>query len=549
MGQKRAMDENIGPFTYNAGRFVVSTCFLFLVRPSMQNLIDSNISLHKDFRTTLVNKTVEKIRLNFPILMSTENFHLCLWSLLNGVGIFLANELLQVGLVSTSAGKAAFIVGLYVVFIPAMEQLWNISNEFYWQTWASAGMCVIGLFFMSGCVDAMMAENGESCSDAVGRGDILVFASMLAFSCALMVTDTAAKRVDCIDLTCGSFVVTTVLCIAMALCFEPSEWISWPPLHALQQGWDMVLLVGVSEASAMGLGTLGQMYTPAARAALLTSLEASVSAFFAYIFLGEVLSYAELFGCVLMLSATLVSTSALEDEDQEDDSDAEDDIPDDGSVASIKRRRARSVRKRRRHFKNVYKRRTKSAGSLRGIPRRTYSYSEIESAHHEAETEALLEPTLQRSVSDPVLCSSGNDELTLEGHEGSVVEMVRSYVHDGIDVVNMLLHSDTSKAGSPVSMASEKRNVPDASSDLSSSISSSAHSDQWLDDSRDLTQDTSGDGEYQSSTTDSERHRTAMQYSSSLNHEYSHLLAIPPYSPRRNGSGTIDTTTYGSLQR
>jgi uncharacterized membrane protein len=340
--------------------------------------------------------------------------------------------------------------------------------------------------------------------------------------------------------------VTTVLCIAFALFFEPNEWVTWPPLSVLERGWDMVVLVGVSEASAMGLGTLGQMYTPASRAALLTSLEASVSAFFAYVFLDEVLSYAELFGCMLMLSATMVSTSALEDEEQEDDSDAEDEIPDDGSLASIKRRRARSVRKRRRHFKNVYKRRTRDASSLRGLQRRTYSYSEIESAQHVAETEALVDPPLKRSASDPILSSQGNEDGS---QEGSVVELVRSFVHNGMDMAALLLHG--SHGESPVSLASEKRDVPDASSDLSSSPSSS-RSEHWGDGAQDFIPEIppyggSGDRESETSSNSGDKRHAAVQCSSSLNHEYSHLLAIPPYSPRRNGSGILDGT-YGSLQ-
>ena len=537
MGQKRAMDENIGPYTYNAGRFVVSTFYLFTIRPWMQSLIESNISLHKDYGATLVNRIVDRARHIFPMELSSASFHLFFWSVLNGIGLFLANELLQVGLVTTAAGKSAFIVGLYVVFIPAFEQMWSISSDFCWQTWAAAGMCLVGLFFMSGCVDAMVSDVGESCSDAVGMGDVLVFAGMLAFSATFMISDTAAKRVDCIDLTCWSFLVATVLCIGVAVVLESRVWSTWPPLRVVRHSWDMVLLVGVSEASAMGLGTLGQMYTPASRAALLTSLEASVSAFFAYLFLGEVLSYYELFGCFLMLSATLVSTAVLDDDlDNDDESDGDEDIPDDGSMASIRRKKARNVRRRRRHFKNVYKRRTRSFSSVRETRRRASSFSELENTHggglagadHQSDCDTV---PLIRSVSDSMLCTAGINATASDVEDGSVVHVVLSYVQDGLDKVLGL-----SDARSPFSKT--QRGAPDVASDISSSPESHHIWDE------EYIPDIPLFVGHRSNRSRGGSEAEVGELTTSKSSEYSHLLEIPEYSPR---SRSQSETRYGTL--
>ena len=529
------MDENIGPYTYNAGRFIVSTCYLFIIRPWMQSLIESNISLNKDYGATMVNRIVDRVRNIIPIKLSSASFHLYFWSFLNGIGLFLANELLQVGLVTTTAGKSAFIVGLYVVFIPALEQLWGISSDFCWQTWAAAGMCLAGLFFMSGCVDAMVSDVGESCSDAVGMGDVLVFAGMLAFSATFMISDTAAKRVDCIDLTCWSFLVATVLCIGVAVVFDSDIWNTSSLVTVMGQSWDMVLLVGVSEASALGLGTLGQMYTPASRAALLTSLEASVSAFFAYLFLGEVLSYYELFGCFLMLSATLVSTAVLDDDlDNDDESDGDEDIPDDGSIASIRRKKARNVRRRRRHFKNVYKRRTRSFSSMRDMQRRTCSFSEVENGHSsdvngaEQKRDGDMIP-LNRSVSDSVLCTGDSEGAGNALEDGSVVQAVMNYVQDGVDKVFGQGHVSPS--------SSPHRGVPDAASDISSSPGSS-HQDWEREGSSDIPPYAGKKSKKRRSGSGTGRDEASASQSS----EYSPLLAIPPYSPRN--SGQID---YGAI--
>lgn len=526
VGQKHAMDINLGPYTYTACRFIVSTCFVFLVRPYMKSWIESNISGNKDFSGTFVNRQIDRLRKVFPIQLSADDFQLYFWSFVNGLGLFFANELLQIGLITTTAGKAAFIVGLYVVFIPAMEQLWS-GADFCWQTWVAAGMCLVGLFFMSGCVDAMNSgEEGASCSDAIGMGDMFVFASMLAFSAAFMISDTAAKRVDCIDLTCWSHFFATVVCVVVAIVFETDQWISWPPLRVLGDGWEVIALVGVSEVCAMGLGTLGQMYTPAARAALLTSLEASVSAFLAYLFLGEILSYWELFGCFLMLSATLVSTAVLDDEGGDgedfDGDDDDDEIPDDGSIGSIRRKRARSVRRRRRHFKNVFRRRTKSLAGLLVGKMRTYSLGEM-------------------------------DYEQLNGGGVLGVEFEGPPRAEGEDAPLMLYHPMT--YGATGNDSSLPKNVAGETSDVQSDLSVSSHEEMFTDDERwgasarllgvqSISVAPGGKrgsmersrAQQDESQGDSSRVMDPLSYGSALNAEYAESLAIPPYTPSRENS-------------
>ena len=60
------------------------------------------------------------------------------------------------------------------------------------------------------------------------------------------------------------------------------------------------------------------MYISPTRSALIMSLEATFSAFLAFIFLHEVLSVSELVGCGLMFTATLLSTTASVEDDEDD---------------------------------------------------------------------------------------------------------------------------------------------------------------------------------------------------------------------------------------
>lgn len=57
------------------------------------------------------------------------------------------------------------------------------------------------------------------------------------------------------------------------------------------------------------------MYISPTRSALIMSLEATSSAFLAYIFLHEVLSISELIGCCFMFSATVLSTTSSAEEE------------------------------------------------------------------------------------------------------------------------------------------------------------------------------------------------------------------------------------------
>jgi drug/metabolite transporter (DMT)-like permease len=54
-------------------------------------------------------------------------------SLLAGLILFAGASLQQVGIVHTTAGKAGFITGLYVVVVPLLGLLWGHRTP--WGTW------------------------------------------------------------------------------------------------------------------------------------------------------------------------------------------------------------------------------------------------------------------------------------------------------------------------------------------------------------------------------------------------------------------------------
>lgn len=77
----------------------------------------------------------------------------------------------QVGIVYTTAGKAGFITGLYVIIVPIMGLLWKQRTHLF--TWIGAILAVTGLYFLS--------IKGNF---SVNKGDFIVLAG--AFIWAVM---------------------------------------------------------------------------------------------------------------------------------------------------------------------------------------------------------------------------------------------------------------------------------------------------------------------------------------------------------------------------
>ncbi|RLD07794.1 MAG: EamA family transporter, partial [Chloroflexota bacterium] len=64
-----------------------------------------------------------------------------------GLFLFFGATFQQLGLVFTTAGKAGFITGLYVVIVPLLGMLWGDRGSLY--SWLGAVVAVVGLYFLS----------------------------------------------------------------------------------------------------------------------------------------------------------------------------------------------------------------------------------------------------------------------------------------------------------------------------------------------------------------------------------------------------------------
>ncbi len=207
--------------------------------------------------------------------------------LITGVLLFLGSSLQQVGIVYTTAGKAGFITGLYVVIVPVLGLVWKQRPGA--GVWIGAVLAVAGLYLLT-ISDDLRIE----------LGDFLVFLCAVAFALHVLAIGWLVARVDCVKLAAAQFAVTSVLSLVVAFVFEevlPS---------ALIDGIIPILYGGIMSAGiAYTLQIVAQRQAPPAHAAIILSLESVFAVLAGWIILNEILGGREIAGCLLMLTGML----------------------------------------------------------------------------------------------------------------------------------------------------------------------------------------------------------------------------------------------------
>jgi drug/metabolite transporter (DMT)-like permease len=200
-----------------------------------------------------------------------------------------AAVLQQAGLAFTTASKAAFITGLYVVLVPLLLAL--IWREWPRKlVWVGAAAAVAGLYLLSGQGRLSLAP-----------GDSLELAGAGLWAGHVILIDRLARRVDVLRLSVIQYLVCGLACTVLGLTFEMHT------LPGFGAAWWTVVYGGVvSVGIGYTLQLIGQRGAPAGDAVLMLSLEGVFAAFFGWWFLGERLTPRQLVGCGLMLGGMLL---------------------------------------------------------------------------------------------------------------------------------------------------------------------------------------------------------------------------------------------------
>lgn len=260
---QRAGMEYLGPFTFNGVRFALGSLTLlpFLVA------------------TEKKQPSVLKI--------SRKSIY---WGCgITGCVLFMGASLQQVGITSTTAGKAGFITGLYVVIVPIFGLFLKQHTD--GGTWIGAGLAAVGLYFLS--------MTGQF---TIQYGDFLVLLSAFFWSIHVLIIAWLSPRVNPIKIAFIQFVICSVLSFIVALIIETID-ISGILKAAIPIIYSGALSVGI----AYTLQVVAQKNAHPAHAAIILSLETVFAAIGGWFLLNEVLSSREIFGCSLMLAGMIIS--------------------------------------------------------------------------------------------------------------------------------------------------------------------------------------------------------------------------------------------------
>ncbi len=211
------------------------------------------------------------------------------WGLLLGAVLFGGASLQQAGLVYTTAGKAGFITGLYVVLVPLVGA-W-LGARHGRNVWLGALLALAGLYLLSVTGAWRMAW-----------GDFLVFLSALFWTAHVLLVDHLVARFDSLRLAALQFGMVALLSAAVAVWREPLSAAGVrAALWAILYGG--LLSVGVGYT----LQLVAQQYARPAAAAIILSLEAVFALLGGVVLLSEPLTGRGLLGSALMLAGMLVS--------------------------------------------------------------------------------------------------------------------------------------------------------------------------------------------------------------------------------------------------
>ncbi|PIE25518.1 MAG: EamA family transporter [Neptuniibacter caesariensis] len=253
--------ESLGPFGFNALRFILGACSLL------------------------------PLLLFFRAPDSHCNKKLLKGGLLAGFALFAGASLQQAGLVYTTAGNAGFITGLYIILVPLFGILIGQATRI--NTWIGGLLAATGLYLLS-----------FQDLSKINFGDLLELLGAACWAAHVLIIAKLAPKVDNLRLAISQFLVCGLLSTLVALSIEAD---SFTVRNAIDS-WAPIAYAGlISVGIAYTLQIVAQKHAPPAHAAIIMSLEAVAAAFGGWLMLNEQFTPTGLVGCSLMLVGMIIS--------------------------------------------------------------------------------------------------------------------------------------------------------------------------------------------------------------------------------------------------
>jgi drug/metabolite transporter (DMT)-like permease len=268
---QRAGMEHVGPFTFNAVRFALGGVVLvpFIARRRERGPAPDEMGAVSGRRLLLVG------------------------GILAGIVLFAGASMQQLGIVTTTAGKAGFITGLYVIIVPLLGLFWGQRAGI--EIWLGAILAVVGLYLLS--------MTGRF---LISTGDLFVLLGAFAWAGHVHIIGWLSPRTDPIKIAFLQFMTCSLLSFAAAAILETVT------IRGIHAAAIPILYAGlVSSGVAYTIQVIAQRQVRPAHAAIILSLEAVFAVMGGWLLLSEILTLRELFGCALMLGGMLLSQAEI----------------------------------------------------------------------------------------------------------------------------------------------------------------------------------------------------------------------------------------------
>jgi len=252
----------VGAFTYNGVRFALGA-----------------VSLLPVIYITSKKKNTDGQASGFPVVPG----------IVCGAVLFIASTLQQIGVSETTAGKAGFITGFYIVLVPLFGIF--MKRPAGRNIWIGVILALSGLYLLS--VSGRLS---------ISRGDFLVFIGAFFFAVHIIVIDMFTVKTDPLKLSFMQFLTCSALSCISSLIFEDT------PFSGVFQAAAPILYGGIGSVGvAYTLQVIAQKDARPSHAAIIMSLEAAFGSLGGLIILHENLGPRGYAGCALMLSGMIIS--------------------------------------------------------------------------------------------------------------------------------------------------------------------------------------------------------------------------------------------------
>ncbi len=207
-----------------------------------------------------------------------------------GIGVVLAVAYLfqTLGLLFTTPTNSGLITGLFVVFAPLADRIF-FGASFSRQVIVAVVLSLLGMVLLAG--------GGP---EGVNPGDLLTLVCAAALGLHIALLSRYAAGYDALSLAFAQILAMSLLFVLIWPFFDPVE---LPPRGV----WIALLVTGlVASAGAFWVQTFAQQRIPAARTAIILTMEPVFAALFGYWLAGDRLVIVQITGAVLILSALIV---------------------------------------------------------------------------------------------------------------------------------------------------------------------------------------------------------------------------------------------------